>query len=51
MSDLPQRSFADMLGLFDEVDSVLSQTTPPGVMYVLYVTAEGADSYGAGLAS
>lgn len=26
-----------MLGLLDEVDAVLSETTPPGVMYVLYV--------------
>lgn len=37
MSDLPQRTFAEMLGLFEEVDDVLSETASPGVMYVLYV--------------
>lgn len=37
MSDLPQRTFAEMLGLFEEVDDVLSETAPSGVMYVLYV--------------
>ena len=37
MSDLPQRTFAEMLGLFEEVDDVLSEAAPPGVMYVLYV--------------
>ena len=34
---LPQRTFAEMLGLLEEVDEVLSETTSPGVMYVLYV--------------
>lgn len=37
MSDLPQRTFAEMLGLFEAVDEVLSETAQPGVMYVLYV--------------
>ncbi|MCY4515860.1 MAG: hypothetical protein OXB99_01325 [Acidimicrobiaceae bacterium] len=37
MSDLPQRTFAEMLDLFEEVDDVLSEEASPGVMYVLYV--------------
>ena len=37
MSDLPQRTFAEMLDLFEEVDDVLSEEASPGMMYVLYV--------------
>ena len=37
MSELPSRSHAGMLSLLDEVDQVLQDSTPAGLMYVLYV--------------
>ncbi|MDE0136814.1 MAG: hypothetical protein OXH86_18550 [Acidimicrobiaceae bacterium] len=37
MTDLPQRTFAEMIGLLEETDEVLAETAQPGVLYVLYV--------------
>ena len=37
MSELPNRTHAEMVGLLDEVDQILQGSTPAGVMYVLYV--------------
>lgn len=37
MNELPSRSHTEMMGLLDEVDQMLQDVTPTGVMYVLYV--------------
>ena len=37
MSDLPSRTQGEMVALLDEVDQVLQDSTPDGVLYVLYV--------------
>lgn len=37
MSDLPYRTYSEMMSLVEEVDEVLQAEAEPGVMYVLYV--------------
>ncbi len=43
MTELPYRSFDELIGLLTEVDDVLSENTPTGIMYVLYVIGGGCD--------
>lgn len=42
MTELPYRSFDELIGLLTEVDDVLSENTPTGIMYVLYVIGGAA---------
>ena len=37
MDDLPFRTYGEMMSLVEEVDEVLSHSTPPGVMYSLHI--------------
>lgn len=42
MTGLPYRTYRELMDLLVEVDEVLSERTPPGLMYVLYVIGGAA---------